>query len=773
MSIELKPGTVNQIVKGTTMFTRNETIEYICMILKGRVMVKSKGAITMLTPGCFIGINDLFVGRYLNDYIAVDELAIFTFVAEGQKTVDTILSSNKDYGGLIVYSLSNYLKNMNEIKSTLFDKTKSLYTFVKSLYDNYTTIGKEAGITTITMPQVEELLLYESQYSIDNKKLEYYLECAKVPLDIQKGYYSYSKTLPSYHIEELAALIAELTIECMELADYIEEAAYILMNDGEQSLFKNQAVLAIKLNQSGKTDQRLMALIDETIDQINEVENLFGNKVGRSLQINRKKMEQLYYILLTGSDDRLMDGKEEQPLSDEAVLQELEGSLQQILRYSTIDKGELQEFAKQIEYFVNAGDRLCVDDTMRAVKRSIANTFYHLYENIFLLSYGKSSLPKAVELFLNYGFIDERLLTSEQLLSLCQFGGEENGRCNIYTIKEWLTLIYEGKKEPSKTEFDLEYTEALRVARKRGEITDEEVIRLNSSREEKLKFEIKNMFTYNNRVVNGQLSTFVPILYKDMFLNSTERAYLSKPRVEEAFFKVLGIDYSAFCREVLYFDKEKRIEKEYIIKDVYPDIILLPTVGSNGSMWQEIAGKKRDTAGRFIFPIFFEANFDDLMVRMFGRFRWELCRFIQGTSWNNIKDKSLTSEYMDYIQFYKKNAELSEERKEKLKIQIKKNRNNSREIFVTDYEAWIKGEASGALKLNKYVREILATYSPFTKDIRERIKMQPLFEEAMARFNRNKAKKVHELELRYHALQKDNIELTEELIDTMRFYKEL
>ena len=79
----------------------------------------------------------------------------------------------------------------------------------------------------------------------------------------------------------------------------------------------------------------------------------------------------------------------------------------------------------------------------------------------------------------------------------------------------------------------------------------------------------------------------------------------------------------------------------------------------------------------------------------------------------------------------------------------------------------------GALKLNKYVRELLATYCPFSKQIRDKIRTQPLFEEAMARYNRNKFKKIHELELRYHALQKDNIELTQELIDTMKFYKEL
>ena len=121
MGIELKPGTVSQVVKGTTLFERNGTIENICMILKGRVIAKSKGAFTVLTPGCFIGINDVYIGQYLTDYIAVDDLAIYAFGVEeleneGAKIIDKILEVNNDYGGLMVYSLCNYLNFYNIFK---------------------------------------------------------------------------------------------------------------------------------------------------------------------------------------------------------------------------------------------------------------------------------------------------------------------------------------------------------------------------------------------------------------------------------------------------------------------------------------------------------------------------------------------------------------------------------------------------------------------------------------------------------------------------------
>ena len=91
---------------------------------------------------------------------------------------------------------------------------------------------------------------------------------------------------------------------------------------------------------------------------------------------------------------------------------------------------------------------------------------------------------------------------------------------------------------------------------------------------------------------------------------------------------------------------------------------------------------------------------------MVGAFRWELCRTVQGTYWNDVREKSLTSEYCDYVQFYKKNRELSEEVKEKIKAQLQKARNNTREMFVKDYEVWVKNECMGMSRVNKVVRSI-------------------------------------------------------------------
>ena len=87
------------------------------------------------------------------------------------------------------------------------------------------------------------------------------------------------------------------------------------------------------------------------------------------------------------------------------------------------------------------------------------------------------------------------------------------------------------------------------------------------------------------------------------------------------------------------------------MKEVLPDIILMPNAGTKAMMWQETAGVKRDTSARFMFPVFTAVDLEDMMIETMGRYRWEICRKIQGVHWNDIREKSLTAEYCDYMQF--------------------------------------------------------------------------------------------------------------------------
>lgn len=207
------------------------------------------------------------------------------------------------------------------------------------------------------------------------------------------------------------------------------------------------------------------------------------------------------------------------------------------------------------------------------------------------------------------------------------------------------------------------------------------------------------------------------------------------------------------------------------MKEVLPDIILLPNAGTRVTMWQETSGIKSDTPGRFMFPIFTALDVDDLMLGMVGYFRWEMCRRIQGVHWNDVREKSLTAEYCTYIQFYKKNHELSADAKEKIKSALIRAQNNYREVFVKDYVNWIKFESKGSFRLNKVSRDILIRYCPFAKGVRNELKTNPLYQASISRFEVETAKKLQRYNSVYDKYIKAGGEITEDLKENLLFYQ--
>ena len=236
---------------------------------------------------------------------------------------------------------------------------------------------------------------------------------------------------------------------------------------------------------------------------------------------------------------------------------------------------------------------------------------------------------------------------------------------------------------------------------------------------------------------------------------------MTAEKLEEALNEIRKLDYSIFYREVPFSDPSKGINSDRIMKEILPDIM----------MWQEISGVKSDTPARFMFPVFTAVDLNDLMLETIGRYRWEMCRRLEGVHWNDVREKSLTAEYCTYIQFYRNNRELSTEAKEKLKATLSQAKNNYREVFVKDYINWIKFESKGSFRLNKIARDILIRYCPFIKSIRDELKANPLYQISITKFEADTAKKLQRYNGMYNKYTQAGGEITEELNNNLLFYQ--
>lgn len=781
MKAELKTGSVNQIIKGDEIFTQGEEANCVALVLKGKVRVHTEGVNLELGSGNFLGLCDIPDYMYHVTYTAETNCAIYVFqtgINLGE-TIDNIFKANKEYAALMVSAMNKYIRGLGGIYYGMEEQIASAKKVITASYQTYQNLCRVNGTEVEQIESAESLKPNTHENEVDMNQVKYYITCSNVEMAVQKAFYGASPIIAKYNILQQVALVSRLIEICAEDAQYLQGLMQPLMLS-RHDLYHASMNLTRSLQNIGVSDKESMQLFDRILDQINNIESVLFDKASVDLKLDHEKMEKEYFVLLNqgkslADDDSPLD---ELSLVEESFgdLAELDRGLDQILEVAELEEEQEKDFRRLIQEFIDLPDKGSTEDEARTLRRGILKIYYDLYEKVFLYDYqqgGDSSL--AIDFFLRYGYLSEDLLSEAQREDLLTFDrkAKNQGDLQVYDMKEWLTEIYEGRKEPSKSEFDQDYQEHLREQKKTKAITSEEMDELEKDVKAKLHYEIQNMFKANHRIMGEQTSTFVPFLYTEGCLSALNRSFLSKDKVSSCVRRLRSIDFSVFYREIVFTSEIFKNNKDYIMEEVTPDIILMPGCGSKGSMWQELSGRRRNSKGRFLMPIFFEGDLESIMVDLFGRFRWELCRTMQGAAWNNIQLKSLTSEYSDFVQFYRKNRDLSDERKEKLKMQIQKCRNNTREVFVVDYRNWIKHESSGGMMLSKPVREIMATYCPFSKEIREGVSEQPMFKDAMARYNRENAKKQREFDLKFRVWEKDGVEIPPEVIATREFYREM
>ncbi|MBE5938651.1 MAG: cyclic nucleotide-binding domain-containing protein [Lachnospiraceae bacterium] len=751
--------------KGDVLYRCGDAVDSIMVIVKGKVLIQNDKLRTVVGNGSFIGVYDLYKGDFFADYIAIEDTVVISIPLKSVDDIPGALKQYPGYGGLLVYYFSKRIKTVYSLYLKIIEEAVSLGRKIKNIYNDYLTCCIENYF------EPEELIGFEehcgnivSTLSYEDQ-VKYYIVSNGINQEIQSKYYGASSVIYMRHVEEQQNLLTNLYEDTYDKIRELDERVGIFAKN-RINIFSILVNLVINLEKQGKDGSGWKLVLDELKKDIDNVKKFYESYLGRTADIDDARIDKKYNSVHAWNEDK-------DAVSEKLI--KLEDSLEKITEYVGLTAAETEAFRSDIVTFMGKNDKYVVDSEMIKLRRSISDVFYEIYSKAFLRTLLDESIPIYIKLLLRYGFISEELLSREQLEMLVSIDDLElqessEGPCVVYTFYEWLRLIYEGEKEPSKNEFDMDFTEYLRDKVVRKELTDKEAKAMLDNSEERVLYELNNMFRSVNRQLSEKPTAFVPILYGEACIQNLYNVKLTAYKLNSTVNNVTAIDYSVFSREVMYTNPKIGIEKDYVVKDVYPDVILMPCYGSRAVMWQEISGKRRDSEGRIMYPALFDADEMVTMVSVLGRFRWELCKTIQGVKWNDVRIKSLTSEYQDYIQFFRKNSALSDEWKEKIFRQIRNARNNTKEIFVKDYIEWIMRESTGGMRLNKYVREIFATYCPFAKEIRGQLESVPVYFSAMKRFKLNNTKKLREYEAKCIHLTRAGKEVPAEIERTKEFY---
>lgn len=457
---------------------------------------------------------------------------------------------------------------------------------------------------------------------------------------------------------------------------------------------------------------------------------------------------------------------------DSGAMPPMEGLLDQILVYSKAPAEKAAELKKAMAEYKDLSDRYGVTDEHRKVRRKLTKAFYPIYEAVLLQVFKAAVEPPVyIKMFLMFGLLDETVVTQDELQVLYGFtkSYRPDPSGHVMCAWEWLKRIFDMKEEPSRNEFDMDYPSYLRELKNNGEIDEEEEKKFLVSPRRRLHFELNNMFSIGNRMTFGRMSAFEPVFDDVNVIGSMDRGYLYTERIMNELSYVTDRDFGIFYRNDIYSAPDQGVMQLTIHVEYLPNFILMPNMGSRFMLWQEIGGKKRQSSGRMLLPIIMSEDIGTNMTKLCGEFRWEMCKTEQGIHWNDMRDPSLTAEYTDYLQFFKKNSAFTSDIKDKIKAELKKHNNNYKNVFVADYNDYIRFESNGSMKLLKPAREILAKYCPFTGDAKQLLSTNPTYQSFVERFNNHEQRDRRVVQLTIKRFEKDGIDIPKELTEEVKY----
>ncbi|MDZ4727343.1 MAG: cyclic nucleotide-binding domain-containing protein [Leptospira sp.] len=457
---------------------------------------------------------------------------------------------------------------------------------------------------------------------------------------------------------------------------------------------------------------------------------------------------------------------------------ELLNSASQILNYSQADPEAVKEFSTLMVKLKSFKNPLDPDPDNRKIRRTIAKTYWDVYKRAFTrwIKEGKKG-PTSVEMMLRYGYFDESLLDEGHLLELR--GRMEqpryNGNVPVHLGTDWLEKVYGREVPTSVDELGQTFFEKLKLDLKDSGIkSDKDIPPEYDTGEARLQYELNAMYEPNVRLTSGNVSSHFPILTKYHITLPLDKCYVTKAHIDKAIQEILNIDYTAFNREILYRNEEIGIKSEFVQKSIIPDFIIVPSIGPKVMMWQDLSvfrgSGSKESRGRITIPHFVLGDVKTFLMEAIAAYRWELCKNILGPDWNNVGIPSITADYTDYVQFYKKSKDLSPELKEKISSEFKRFRTD-RDKFAYDYSLWLKYESEGVQRVNRVVRSIFYRHIPFQKAIREKVSGQPAFSELHNRFKNVRGRQHKEFENKYKKYMDASGQLPKELFENLQFYE--
>ena len=745
--------------KNTTIYNEGQTVKVIGIIDSGSIVMKNKYFSLTLNPGQVMGLLHIHKGTAFTTDITGEDTSISAYRLENSFPNNSILQEDFTLQKAALLTIRQQMNTYNELYVQYKEQLKNTSLIFNALVKKYTALCTRLHIApkcidTDVTTTADELLAKIPFY------VSYYM-------DFDNLLTKYSEEFLTEHKSFTYGLILKASEDAVvyndmlcRLCDAITAYRDLLFNEDYNDYFRYFSELLSRTHAGTEDFNEAKSLLNTLFSCLCQLPFMDKVTLQTRIENQKKKIESMTSETVSSGD------------ASSVIQNMLADSMNKILSIAKEDDEFISAFTKRMHTYKELGDKSANTPAISQLRHQLTEDFLHLYENLALKYVRGEYINDAVKLFLTFGYIDEDLAGAENAEVLCKLLRADitNSTQNVYTFIEWLKAIYEGKKEPSRNEFDMDYTDFLRSERAAGRITSLEEKEKLEDAEAKVLYEIKNFFPQANKMTFGHISTYCPFFSAHNVIDHLNKCLLSAERLVMERENIRRTDYQIFYKEVVYTNPSIGINAEFIHTEILPDFILMPNYGARGIMWQEVEGKKRATPCRMVLPVFTPENLRTLFLHLCGEYRWEMCKRIQGSRWNDPSSNSLTGDYFDYLQFYRKNNDLSADMKEKVKTLLTKARNSIKEAFVLDYLVWVAYESDGSPRLNKVARSILFNHCPFPSEARHKLAANPIYLPVIQKHVMKYEQLSHRMSNLCQKLTNNGKEIPEEFLQEINFF---
>ncbi len=442
--------------------------------------------------------------------------------------------------------------------------------------------------------------------------------------------------------------------------------------------------------------------------------------------------------------------------------------LNRILEFSDIPGDRKKKLVSMLNAFNSEKKKFELEPKLNKLKADFSDLYWQMYEKCFLKIIDtdlKSFIPGVM---LHFGLLDEKMVSPKVLQAIDTVYSKNlsvEKPVSVMTLPYFLEKIYRAECKPSITDMGQSFTDVLK---KQTKLTKKEAAgkyMFHDKAEDRVRYEIRQIASDTMKLLYGSRKRAFPVLCNEAIIGDISYLMLDPEKAASELDAIRQRDFSVFYREVVIHHK---FGSDIVKIEVVPNFVLYPGAGSRMMLWQELDGAKRDTKGRIFLPVIYNEKLREGLCTVLGHFRWELQKTMAGAKWMDAVEGGYVGAYYDYINFYKKNPNITPEVKELVYEFIKKTRSD-RERYTMDYINWVIYEYEGRLKLNNATRDIFYRYCPFPKEIRAEIAKKPIFTNLEMKYQNRANAAILKAESRKKKFEKSTEPVPEEYIDFLDF----